>query len=138
MNRVGVHEHEDVFCPGPFQKIPRWRSESPLVIQHSRDLTIHAADDMSLRFLAFLGRRLHEAPILVAVSVREEELIDSQLLRSTLDELAGEDRLVCLTLAGLGREDTLALVRRIGRVDSHAASMAQRGEQVWEASAGNP
>ena len=39
MNRVGVHEHEDVFCPGPFQKIPRWRSESPLVIQHSRDLT---------------------------------------------------------------------------------------------------
>lgn len=74
----------------------------------------------------------------MAVSVREEELIDSQLLRSTLDELAGEDRLVCLTLAGLGREDTLALVRRIGPVDSHAASMAQRGEQVWEASAGNP
>lgn len=38
----------------------------------------HWADDMTLRFLAFLARRLHSAPILVAVSVREEEMADSR------------------------------------------------------------
>ena len=51
---------------------------------------VHWADDMSLRFLAFLGRRLYEAPLLVAVSVREEEMADSPILRRALDELADE------------------------------------------------
>jgi DNA-binding SARP family transcriptional activator len=98
----------------------------------------HWADDMTLRFLAFLGRRLHSAPFLVAVSVREEELSDSPLLGRMLDELAAEGRLVRLPLGPLGRDDTLALVRRIGRADSRTAIVAERGEQVWATSAGNP
>jgi DNA-binding SARP family transcriptional activator len=76
---------------------------------------IHWADDMSLRFLAFLGRRLYEAPILVAVSVREEEMVDSPALRRALDELAIEGRLTRLALPRLDRDDTLALVRLLGR-----------------------
>jgi hypothetical protein len=48
---------------------------------------LHWADEMSLRFLAFLGRRLPAVPLLVLATVREEELADSALLRQTLDEL---------------------------------------------------
>jgi DNA-binding SARP family transcriptional activator len=98
---------------------------------------VHWADDMSLRFLAFLGRRLYEAPVLVAVSVREEEMADSPILHRTLDELASDGRLTRLALTRLGRDDTLALVRLLGRA-SQAAAGAQLAEQVWEASAGNP
>ena len=105
----------------------------PLVIMLE---DVHWADDMSLRFLAFLGRRLYEAPVLVAVSVREEEMADSPILRRTLDELA-EGRLTRLVLSRLGREDTLALVRLLGRARPPGAGV-QLAEQVWEASAGNP
>jgi DNA-binding SARP family transcriptional activator len=99
---------------------------------------VHWADDMSLRFLAFLGRRLYEAPILVTVSVREEEMVDSPVLRRTLDELAAEGRLTRLALPRLDRDDTLALVRLLGRASCRTAAGAQLAEQVWEASAGNP
>jgi predicted ATPase len=97
----------------------------------------HWADDMTLRFLAFFARRLHSAPILMVVSVREEELADNPAVYHTLNELAAEGRLTRLTLGPLGRDDTLALVRRLGHADTPAA-LAERGEQVWAASAGNP
>jgi DNA-binding SARP family transcriptional activator len=98
----------------------------------------HWADDMTLRFLAFLGRRLHSAPILLALSIRDEELPDHPLLRRTLDELDADRRLVCVSLGRLEREPTTTLVRLLGRADSHATALAQRGEQVWRASGGNP
>jgi DNA-binding SARP family transcriptional activator len=97
----------------------------------------HWADEMTLRFLAFLGRRLQSDPILVVVSARDEELTISPILRPTLDELEAGGRLSRLTLARLGRDDTLALVRELGRADTEAATVA-RGEQVWAASEGNP
>jgi len=99
---------------------------------------IHWADDMTLRFLAFLVRRLHAAPVLVAVSAREEELADRPLLRSTIDELGAERQLRLLTLGPLGRDHTLALIRLLARGDSRRVTSAEREEQVWEASGGNP
>src|SRR5215472_9674221 len=48
----------------------------------------HWADEMSVRLLAFLGRRLHKMPLLVVVTVREEELAAVDLLRQSLGELA--------------------------------------------------
>lgn len=99
---------------------------------------VHWADDMSLRFLAFLGRRLYEAPVLVAVSVREEEMGDSLTLQRALDELAADGRLTRLVLSRLGRDDTLALVRLLGRASRRTAAATRLAEQVWEASAGNP
>ncbi len=95
----------------------------------------HWADEMSLRFLAFLGRRLQASPILLALSIREEELADSPMLRRTLDELAAEERLARLTLARLGRDDTLELVRLLGRGRSRATHLA---EEIWRTSGGNP
>jgi DNA-binding SARP family transcriptional activator len=99
---------------------------------------IHWADDMSLRFLAFLGRRLYEAPILVTVSVREEEMNDNPVLRRGLDELAAEDHLTRIVLPRLDRDDTVALVGLLGRAHGGAVIGAQLAERVWEASAGNP
>ncbi|HEV8641611.1 MAG TPA: BTAD domain-containing putative transcriptional regulator [Methylomirabilota bacterium] len=99
---------------------------------------VHWADDMSLRFLAFLGRRLYDAPVLVAVSVREEEMGDRPMLREGLDELAAEGRLTLLALPRLGRDDTMALVRLLGRTGSRTASGPTLAEHVWETSAGNP
>ncbi len=94
---------------------------------------------MSLRFLAFLGRRLHAAPILVAISVREEEVIDSPLLRRDARRARGRGAAGPPdAAASLDHDDTLALVRLLGRADSRAVAVTQRGEQVWAASAGNP
>ena len=47
----------------------------------------HWADDMSVRLLAFLGRRLHQTRLLVVATIREEELADVGLLKQSLDEL---------------------------------------------------
>jgi len=98
---------------------------------------VHWADDTTLRFLAYFGRRLRTAPILVVVSAREEDLGDRPLLRSTLDELTAEQRLRVLTLRRLEHDDTLALTRLLTGGSSRAA-LRQLGEQIWEASAGNP
>jgi DNA-binding SARP family transcriptional activator/ABC-type cobalamin/Fe3+-siderophores transport system ATPase subunit len=98
----------------------------------------HWADEMSVRFLAFLARRLREAPILIAVSVRDEELAESLLLQRTLDELAGEQHLSRLELPRLNREDTSTLVRLLGGTGIAATSARDVVERVWAASEGNP
>jgi DNA-binding SARP family transcriptional activator len=98
----------------------------------------HWADDATLRFLAFFGRRIHATPILVAVSAREEELPDRPFLARILDELAAEGRLVRVPLGRLARDDTLTLVQRLSSAANRPDAVAQRGEQVWTASDGNP
>src|SRR6266849_10114368 len=42
---------------------------------------VHLADDMSVRLLAYVGRRIRTGPVLVLATVREEELIDAPKLR---------------------------------------------------------
>ena len=53
----------------------------------------HWADDMSVRLLAFLGRRLHQTRLLVVATIREEELGDVGLLQQSLDELDAQGAL---------------------------------------------
>lgn len=113
-----------------------------VLAEHRRLLLVledlHWADEMSLRLLAFLGRRVHPLPVLVAVSAREEELADSTLLRRVLDELERERRLRTLPLAGLSRDATAALVRALAWAGTDASALARLGEVAWVASAGNP
>jgi tetratricopeptide (TPR) repeat protein len=99
---------------------------------------LHWADEMSLRLLAFLGRRVHSLPVLVAFTVREEELADAAMLRRILDELQRERHLESVTLAALSRDNTLALVHTLARSGPDATALARLGEVAWEASAGNP
>jgi DNA-binding SARP family transcriptional activator len=99
---------------------------------------VHWADEMSLRLVSFLGRRLKACPILVMVTAREEDLESVPMLRRTLDDLARDHHLVDVRLAPLSRVDTLALVRTLAGTQSDVAAITRLVEQVWTASEGNP
>ncbi|MFQ5945749.1 MAG: AAA family ATPase [Anaerolineae bacterium] len=99
---------------------------------------LHWADEMSLRLLAFLGRRLEGWSALVAVTAREEELADAAVLRRALEDLTREQRLVPLTLSPLAQKETLSLVQALARPATEAQALARLGEQVWAVSKGNP
>lgn len=94
------------------------------------------ADDMTLRLLGYLARRLAKQPVLIVVTVREEDLVDAPAVRSVLAELEREVGVLALALAPLSRESTAALVRSLARVTS-PADLQRLGEQVWAASEGN-
>src|SRR5262249_56111721 len=70
---------------------------------------VHWADEMSVRLLAFLGRRLNNAPLVVVATIREEDLADLALLRQSLDELDEHGELMRLSVPPLSRSDTAAL-----------------------------
>jgi DNA-binding SARP family transcriptional activator len=98
---------------------------------------LHWADELSARLVAFVGRRLANAPVLVIITAREDELVDATALRQALDGLGREAALTTLPLHPLSRADTLALVRGIARTGDKAA-VDRLGEQAWAASEGNP
>src|SRR5262249_39612517 len=59
---------------------------------------LHWADEMSLRLLSFLGRRLLARPVLLVGTAREEELGDTPLLRHVVAELDRDPQLLRLAL----------------------------------------
>jgi DNA-binding SARP family transcriptional activator len=99
---------------------------------------LHWADDMSLRFLSFLGRRLQDAPLLIVLTAREEELGDRSMLARALDELEAAGRLRRVTVPPLPPEDTAALVRQLSGAAVGPAEVSRLARQVQEASQGNP
>jgi DNA-binding SARP family transcriptional activator len=98
----------------------------------------HWADEMSLRLLAFLGRRIRTARVLIGVTAREEELASAPVLDRVLDELGREPHAIRLTLARLSESDTAALVRGLARVGGGAEAVRRLATQVWALSEGNP
>jgi DNA-binding SARP family transcriptional activator len=99
---------------------------------------LHWADEMSLRLLAFLARRIQAAPILVVATAREEELASAPVLGRVLEELTREPHFRRLALLPLSRTDTTALVRSLARAGYEGSSLARLCEQVWALSEGNP
>jgi tetratricopeptide (TPR) repeat protein len=99
---------------------------------------LHWADEMSIRLLAFISRRLQAWPLLVVVTAREEELVDAPMLHRTLGELEGEPRVTRVALGPLSRSDTFHLVAALSRPGSDSAEVARLGEEVWRTSEGNP
>jgi tetratricopeptide (TPR) repeat protein len=95
---------------------------------------LHWADEMSLRLLAFVGRRLQRWRLLAVVTAREEDLLDATLLRHTLDELGRGGHLKRLPLGSLSREDTVALAHQLVQLPA----AARLEEQIWRGSLGNP
>ena len=96
---------------------------------------VHWADDMSLRLLAFVGRRLPDRPALLIVTSRDEDLADAALAQRTLEELSHAPRSMTVRLAPLSRADIARIVRALTRVGSEAASLE---DGVWAISEGNP
>jgi predicted ATPase len=95
----------------------------------------HWADEMSLRLLAFLARRLPATRLLLVVTVREEEAGDAPVLDQVLTELDRESRLTRVRLAPLSRADITALVLALLEDPTSAAGLA---DEAWSASEGNP
>jgi tetratricopeptide (TPR) repeat protein len=109
-----------------------WAAQRPMLVVLE---DLHWSDEVSVRLLAFLCRRLERSPIAFAVTARLEDMDPRSLLRSALGELCGERRTVELVLPPLPRAATLSLVARLlgptGGVDRVA-------EQIWGLSRGHP
>jgi len=99
---------------------------------------LHWADEMSVRLLGFVSRRIPAWSALLVATAREEELADASMVRRALAELSRTSPAVPLALSPLSRADTMRLVRALARGGSDARTMAQVQEQVWAMSEGNP
>jgi DNA-binding SARP family transcriptional activator len=99
---------------------------------------VHWADEMSLRLLAFMARRLPSRRVLLVATSRDEELADAPAARRTVDEISREPHVTRATLAPLIRRDTLDLIRSLARVHGEPGTMARLEEHVWTVSEGNP
>jgi DNA-binding SARP family transcriptional activator len=99
---------------------------------------LHWADEMSLRLLAFIARRVERRPVLILGTAREEELPWVPALTRMIEELNRERRLSRAILPSLSREATTELVRALARRGTSASRVAELGEQVWAGSEGNP
>src|SRR2546427_10734502 len=98
----------------------------------------HWADEVSLRLLGFLARRLPATRLLLVVTVREEEAGDVPVLGQVLTELDRERRLTRVCLAPLGRADVAALVRALTGDTATDAVATGLADEIWSASEGNP
>lgn len=99
---------------------------------------VHWADEMTIRLLGFLTRRLVQARVLLVVTARIEEVSEAAMFRRVLDDLEQQQRVVGLTLAPLSPAETTALVRRLVRAGTGEAEVERLGERVWTATEGNP
>src|SRR5262245_45008963 len=98
---------------------------------------VHWADEMSVRLMAFLARRVRSSRILVVLTIRDEELASAPILRQVTDELAREPHFLHLPLVPLSRAGATALVRSLGAA-STAGGDAGLDAEIWRASSGNP
>ena len=99
---------------------------------------IHWADEMSLRLLAFVARRIRSTRVLLVATVREEELAGTAILEQVLHELGADPQVDRIRLSPLSREDTATLVRSLARADLDGGMVARLAEQIFASSGGNP
>ncbi len=99
---------------------------------------LHWADEMTVRLLAFIARRLASWHLLLLSTARAEELVDATLLQRTLAELDREPHVATIALGPLSRSETHELVRLLSRLGTDRAAADRLSEQVWRTSAGNP
>jgi DNA-binding SARP family transcriptional activator/tetratricopeptide (TPR) repeat protein len=99
---------------------------------------VHWADEMSLRLLAFVARRIRSQRALVVATVREEELTGGSILSRVVDELGADPHVERMTLPPLSREHTAMLVRSHARTDTAEDVVARLAERLFAASGGNP
>jgi predicted ATPase len=114
--------------------VARAAQAAPLVIVLE---DLHWADAMSVRFLAFLARRLGALPGLVVGSVRPEDAVDP-VLEQALGELRATGRLDEIPLGGLGQDESLALARGLYRGGRDPGVIGELADDLWALSEGNP
>jgi hypothetical protein len=115
--------------------VERVAARQPLVLVLE---DLHWADEMSLRLLAFVSRRIPAWMALLVTTARDEELADSTNARRTLEALTRGPQATPITLSPLSRADTVLLVRALSHVGTEAGSMARVEKHIWAMSEGNP
>jgi len=98
----------------------------------------HWADEMSLRLLAFVARRIRSARVLLVATVREEELAGAPILEQVLHELGADPQVDRIALSPLSLRDTAILVRSVARADLDGNAVIRLAEQIFASSGGNP
>jgi DNA-binding SARP family transcriptional activator len=96
------------------------------------------SDEMSVRLLAFMGRRLVDRPILLVGSARDEDLVETPALAQLVRELGPLRHVEHVVLGALSASSTATLVRALARAGSHAARLNETVDRVWALSEGNP
>lgn len=96
------------------------------------------ADDMTLRLLAFVGRRLVGRAILLVGTARDEELTEVRALQQVLAELTALPHVEDVTLSELSASSTATLVRALARAGSDDGRLGDVIDRVWALSEGNP
>ena len=96
---------------------------------------IQWADDASLQFLHFLARQIAGRPMLLVCAYRDEELGSHERLMGLVESLLHEPATLQMALAGLGPEDTGALLGMINDPNLGAAGLAARLHRETD---GNP
>ena len=99
---------------------------------------LHWADEMSVRLLAFIARRLAPWHLLLLWTAREEELANVPLLPPMLAELDRESHVATIALGPLSRGETVDLVRVLARPVADQTAADRLSEEVWQTSEGNP
>lgn len=99
---------------------------------------LHWADEISVRLLAYLGRRIAGDRVLLVATAREEELADAAALRAMLDEMRREGALDAMTLTRLSADQTATLVRSLAKLGTDPEALTRLEAQIWRVSAGNP
>ena len=93
---------------------------------------------MSLRLLAFIGRRVAAWRLVMVATAREEDLADAPMLQRTFAELAREPHVDTVALRSLSRESTAALVRALASAGADHVAVARLSDEVWRLSGGSP
>ena len=98
----------------------------------------HWADEMTLSLVAFAARRIGSWPVLLAVTVREDETADAPLVQRTLAEIREEPAAHALALAPLAHAEIADLVQQALGPDVPGPRAEQVRRRVWAVSEGNP
>lgn len=98
----------------------------------------HWSDDMSLRLIAFLSRRLEGQRILLIGTAREEAFGTVPALAQVDDELRRTRRLEVIHLRPLSPAETGMLAARVIGAGVPPDALAAMQAEVWRTSEGNP
>ncbi len=98
---------------------------------------LHWCDEMTVRLLRFLPRRLLGQPVLLVATARPEEMLDGSVKRGLIEALERDPVCASRILSPLSRGETTQLFR--GHLSSTGDEPSPAlAERVWTLSAGNP
>ena len=99
---------------------------------------IHWADEMSLRLLFYLGRRLEPARVLLAATLRDDEMPQGSMAHRMLEDFERAWPNARAALAPLSKHDAVALAHAIAKAGAPSVNLEQVASDAWDLSRGNP